>query len=300
MITKAPVLFLIFNRPRETETVFAAIKKAKPTKLFIAADGPRENVVGDAEKCGTTRMITENIDWPCEVERLYRNKNLGCKKAVSGALKWFFQNVNEGIILEDDCLPDKSFFRYCDELLIKYRNNNQIGIIGGNNFSRKSASSDSYYFSLYPQMWGWATWRRVWKSYDIKMRKWPKLDTENWLNGVFPKVNQTIYWWSIFDSTYRGKVDTWDYQWVFSSWIKGYLNIVPGVNLVKNIGFGNQATHLKKKRTEYNRKINSLVFPISHPLRILRNIKADKFEEKRLYNNVNFSIGIKWYLSRIF
>lgn len=297
MITKVPVLFLIFNRPSETKIVFDAIKKSKPTQLFIAADGPRENVKGEKELCNMTREITENINWPCKVKRLYRKNNLGCKKAVSGAMRWFFKNVEEGIILEDDCLPDLSFFKYCEELIVKYRHNKSIGIIGGNNFSGNSTTKDSYYFSLFSQMWGWATWRRVWKNYDIKMRKWPDLNRRNWLNTLFPELTQVIYWWSIFDSTYRGKVDTWDYQWVFSSWVKGYLNIVPRVNLVKNIGFGNQATHLKEKRVEHNQKINKITFPLRYPNKIERNFKADNLEEKHLYNYVNLYIRLKWYLT---
>ncbi|HJY98755.1 MAG TPA: hypothetical protein VJ227_03505 [Patescibacteria group bacterium] len=300
MITRSPILFLIFNRPAETKTVFAEIRKARPTHLFIAADGPRSGVSGEKEKCEAVRKITENIDWRCDVKRLYRKNNLGCKRAISGALGWFFQNVKEGIILEDDCLPDKSFFRYCEELLIKYRNNKNIGVIGGNNFSRNPKLPDSYYFSLYPQMWGWATWRRVWKNYDIAMKKWPRLGGNNWLNGLFPVSAQATYWWSIFDSTFRGKVDTWDYQWVFSSFINGYLNITPNVNLVRNIGFGDQATHLRKTRLEYSRKTNRMMFPMRHPDRVVRNLNADKLEAKYLYNYVSPFVRLKWLFTRGF
>lgn len=302
MISKfnTPILFLIFNRPVTTRKVFDEIRKVKPTRLYIAADGPRESVVGERQKCDEARAVTEKIDWPCKVMRLYRNKNLGCKKAVSGAIGWFFKNVEEGIILEDDCLPDQSFFRYCEELLIRYRHDDGVGIINGNNFSQKKHLNYSYYFSFYLQMWGWATWRRTWNNYDLEMKKWPQLNKENWLGGLFSKWTQSVYWWSIFDSTYRGKVDTWDYQWVFSSWVRNYLNITPRVNLVKNIGFGRDAAHLRKTRKKYIAKRYKMAFPMAHPLEIERNVSADKFEEESLYNDIGLISYIKWIAIRIF
>lgn len=298
MTTSAPVLFLIFNRPKETKAVFAAIRMAKPKTLFVAADGPREKVFGEEKKCEAARKITEKVDWPCKVKRLYRKNNLGCKKAVSDAVTWFFQNVKEGIVLEDDCLPNKSFFRFCEDLLKKYRNDSRVGIIGGTNFSGIPVET-SYYFSIYPQIWGWATWRRTWKNYDVKMKNWPKLDRKNWLNKLFSDWHQVIYWWSVFDSTYRGRVDTWDYQLVFSCLVKNLVNVVPKVNLVKNIGFGGEATHLKKLRSEFTRKVVELSFPLRHPKKIEQNMAADKVEAVNMYSQINSVVKVKWLLFRL-
>ena len=155
------VLFIIFNRPETTQRVFDAIRLAKPTRLYIAADGPRENKTGEKELCEQARKIAQNVDWDCEVKTLFQKENLGCGKAVSHAISWFFENEDMGIILEDDCLPHQSFFKYCEELLEKYKNNDRIGIISGNNFQKKrKIGSFSYYFSDIVNIWGWATWAR--------------------------------------------------------------------------------------------------------------------------------------------
>ena len=168
-----PILFLVFNRPDTTSKVFQRIREIQPLKLFIAADGPRPEKEGEKEKCETVkRSVLENIDWPCEVKTLFRNNNLGCGKAVSNAITWFFQNVEEGIILEDDILPDKSFFNFCKDLLEKYRYDERIKVIGGSNIHKKAGIKDSYYFSSICRIWGWASWRRVW---TMERRCW------NWM-----------------------------------------------------------------------------------------------------------------------
>lgn len=171
-----PVLLLIFNRPDTTQRVFHEIRGASPLQLFISADGPRENKPGEFEKCQITRDIVRQVDWDCEVYTNFRDKNLGCKIAVSSAIDWFFENVEEGIILEDDCLPSFSFFRFCEELLEKYRDDERIMQIGGTNLlSEWQRSDDSYYFSKYGAIWGWATWRRAWQYYDVNMKLWPEV-----------------------------------------------------------------------------------------------------------------------------
>src|SRR3989344_1301108 len=185
MAIKPPILFLVFNRPQLTKKVFSEIRRFKPKKLFISADGPRSGNSQDRILCKRVRKITEKVDWPCEVKRLYRDGNLGCKNSISKALSWFFENENEGIILEDDCLPDTTFFQFCGEMLEKYRHNKDVGIISGDNFIKGSTIEDSYYFSNYFHMWGWATWKRSWKSYDLTMRKWPKLNKDKWLEQLF-------------------------------------------------------------------------------------------------------------------
>ena len=163
----APILFLIFNRPQLTARVFAAIREAQPSQLYVAADGPRSNRPGEADLCEQARRVINGVDWPCEVKTLYRQENLGCRQAVSSAITWFFDNVEAGVVLEDDCLPIESFFRFCSELLIRYRDDTRIGMISGNNHGfRIYDDSLSYSFSKHGAIWGWASWRRAWRLYD--------------------------------------------------------------------------------------------------------------------------------------
>lgn len=283
-----PILFLIFNRPDTTKKVFAAIRKVKPKQLFIAADGPRENKISEKEKCGEAREITEKIDWPCKVKRLYRNKNLGCKLAVSGAIDWFFKNVEEGIILEDDCLPGEDFFVFCKQMLLKYRNDPKIMHISGDNYQDdNNKEENSYYFSKYSQSWGWATWRRAWKKYDVNMKDWTMMKNDKKLNKFFDSFLEKQYWSAMLDLTFFGKIDTWDYQWQYICWKNKALSILPGVNLVENIGFGRGATHTIKDSLKLQRNIEKMIFPLLIPDTEDRDIKKDKNDSK-----VTFGINI--------
>ncbi len=182
-----PILLLAFNRPNQTRRVFDAIKAIQPTKFYFAADGPREGRAEEAILCQTVRTsILENIDWDCEVKTLFRDKNLGCKYAVSSAISWFFENEPEGIILEDDCLPDASFFPFCAELLEKYRHDDRIMMISGDNYQKDKLRTDySYYFTRYNQIWGWASWRRVWNLYDVEMKLLPEILEKGYLYDIF-------------------------------------------------------------------------------------------------------------------
>lgn len=251
---ETPILFLIFNRPDTTEKVFAEIKKQKPKYLFIAADGPRKDKEGELAKCELTRkVVLDHVDWKCEVKTLFRSENLGCGLAVSEAITWFFDNVEQGIILEDDCLPHPTFFNYCEILLNRYKGDNEIMTISGNNFQDGIQRGDgSYYFSKYTHIWGWATWRRAWLQYDFYMEKWPNyLENKLWTkcNG---NTEQYFYWKSVFEKTYKGEINTWDYQLAFASWCENNLNILPNVNLVENIGFGADATHTKDGNNKFS------------------------------------------------
>jgi hypothetical protein len=203
-----PILFLIFNRPDTTQKVFNEIRKIKPRQLFVAADGPREDHPEDKEKCEQTRKIIDQVDWDCEVKTLFRDKNLGCKHAVSGAINWFFKNVEQGIILEDDCLPDQSFFGFCQELLNKYKNNKQIFNISGNNFQDGMWRGDgSYYFSKYFHCWGWATWADRWQNYfDIKMKNYPKFKEEKRIKELFSSKREIKFRMKNFENVYNNKM----------------------------------------------------------------------------------------------
>jgi hypothetical protein len=284
----SPVLFLIFNRPDTTRQVFNEIRKAKPTQLFVAADGARKDNPADNELCKKTREIIRQVDWDCTVTTLFRDENLGCKYGVSSAIDWFFSCVDEGIILEDDCIPDQSFFLFCQELLEKYRDDERIMMISGDNFQFGKRRSDySYYFSRHVHIWGWATWRRAWKHYDIDMKSWPEIKKRKWLKDIVKGNAAEKFWDKIFETTYLGKINTWDYQWVFSCWIQNGLTILPNVNLVKNIGFDENATHTKGKNKQANLPVSSVEVPLKNPDFIIIDNDADARTQVLLMQNKN-------------
>jgi hypothetical protein len=247
---ETPLLFLIFNRPDETEKVFEVIRKVAPKHLYIAADGPRKNKEGESELCERVRDIVSDIDWKCHVRTLYREKNLGCKEAVSEAINWFFKHEEQGIILEDDCVPDISFFPYCEQLLEKYKNDETIISIGGTNLGYQFPDDSSYGFSRFMNMWGWATWRRSANLIDYKMIAWKEKWFKRWFlqNRLQPSIfafdlNWIKYWKNYFNLVSSGKIDTWDYQWIFTQLKYQKLSVFPEKNLIKNVGFNNAATH---------------------------------------------------------
>lgn len=281
----SPVLFIIFNRPETTKVVFEAIRKAQPAKLYIAADGPRQGKAGEYERCQAARNIAINVDWECDVHSLFRDTNLGCKVAVSSAIDWFFENVEEGIILEDDCVPDISFFRYCDELLEKYRHDGRIGMISGDNFQFGRKRTDaSYYFSRFSHIWGWASWRRAWEIYDVEMSLWPKLRDSGFLEDLLDTREEVNYWADILQRTYAGQINTWDYQLMFSFWINGLLNILPCHNLVSNIGFNADGTHIKLIDSPLsNMESFPMKFPLIHPDFLIRDAVSDIYSARNTF-----------------
>jgi hypothetical protein len=277
----SPVALIIFNRPDTTERVFAEIAKVKPPKLLVVSDGPRGNRPGEAEKVAAARAIIKRVDWSCEVLTNFSEVNLGCKLRPSSGLDWVFEQVEEAIILEDDCLPDPSFFRFCQELLERYRHDQRIGMISGDNFQfGRRRNADSYYFSKYIHIWGWATWRDRWSgSYDVTMAKWPRIRDEGWLADMVGNTREAAYWKRIFEHVYRGEIDAWDYQWLFANWVEGRMSILPTVNLISNIGFDKNATHTTGVSDLANLARNPIVFPLTHPAGVFRNIQADQFSE---------------------
>ncbi|CAM4096214.1 hypothetical protein [Gillisia limnaea] len=280
-----PLLFIIFNRPEITQKVFEEIKKQKPKYLFVAADGPRENINDDFEKCTSARKIVlDGIDWDCEVKTLFRKENLGCGKGVSLAINWFFENVEQGIILEDDCLPNHSFFSFCEVLLEKYKYNEQIYAISGDNFQNGiSRGNASYFFSNYVFVWGWATWRRAWEKYDFNMEELDQFKKNNSICKIDKRKKFRDYWLNIFEEVAKKNIDTWDYQWVFSIWKNNALTILPNTNLISNIGFGENATHTKGSSPFANLETVEIGV-ISHPDKIIVNKKADDYASDLVYN----------------
>ncbi|GAA6764466.1 nucleotide-diphospho-sugar transferase [Flavobacterium johnsoniae] len=281
---ETPILFLIFNRIDTASRVFEEIKKQKPKFLYIAADGARKHIDGEYEKCRKTReIIINNIDWDCEVKTLFRDENFGCGLAVSEAITWFFENVEQGIILEDDCLPHFSFFKYCEELLNKYKENESVFAIGGSNLQGgKQIGNASYFFSQYAYIWGWATWKRSWDLYDFELKKLDEFKNNKIINKVDNRAVFSDYWISIFEQVKNKKIDTWDYQWNFCVWNNQGVTIVPNVNLISNIGFGEDATHTIEESPFDSMKTNEIA-EIIHPRKIKFNKNADKYITRTAY-----------------
>jgi len=275
-----PVLFLVFKK-----RVFQEIRKARPTHLYISADGPRQDVEREVKKVSLVREISLKIDWDCEVKTLFREQNLGCKNAVSSAITWFFENEEEGIILEDDCLPDPSFFPYCHDLLQKFRDDTRVMMISGNNFQKDNDQTEySYYFSRYTHIWGWATWRRAWKHWNSELVDWQKLKEQRFLRyAIGSNDDFEAYWSCAFDKYSEGKIDTWAYPWLFASWVQHGLTILPNVNLVSNIGFGEGSTHTREVTELSEIPTEHMNFPLKHRAIMVRNACADRYTDKYVY-----------------
>lgn len=277
----SPIVFIIFNRPDTTQQVFDVIRRAKPSKLLVIADGPRKNRVGEAEKCAATRTIVEQVDWDCEIFRNYSTDNLGCANRVSSGLNWAFDIVEEAIILEDDCVPDPTFFQYCDELLTHYRHDERIMSVCGLSVPASQRRDNySYHFSRYQRCWGWASWRRAWQHYDLEMKLWPTARDSGLLKDILLDEKALKFWTKKFQSVFDKSIDTWDYQWTFACWMQNGLNILPDVNLIHNIGFGADATHTTSASPPTQLTIQSMQFPLSHPPFIVRDHKADAFIQR--------------------
>jgi len=279
-----PIAFLIFNRPATTRRVFDAIARARPSKLLLIADGPRAGHSADRANIRASREIVDRIDWPCEVLKNYSDVNLGCRNRVSSGIDWVFSEVEEAIILEDDCVPDPSFFSFCEAMLARYRDDERVMHVSGDNFQRGTRRSrHSYYFSRIAHVWGWATWRRAWKKYDVAMAAWPELRFKGIARQIFPAANQAAFWERILDDAHSGAVDTWDVQWVLTCWAHGGLSIVPEMNLVSNIGAGEEATHTKLDAWYMNLPTCELG-EITHPEFCLPNADADDFTMKEHFS----------------
>jgi hypothetical protein len=274
-MNRAPVAFFIFNRPTETARVFEQIREARPRTLLVIADGPRHDAERDLVE--RTRSVVQKVDWPCDVRINASSTNLGCRRRISSGLDWVFNEVNEAIILEDDCLPDPTFFRFCDEMLDRYRDEPRVMHVGGTNFQLgERPVRESYYFSAINQIWGSATWGRAWRQhYDVNMSRWPDFRETNFLSDLIgEEIAAKVK--TGFDGVHSGKVDTWDNQWTFAMWLAQGLAVLPSVNLISNIGFGPDATHTKKANSAIaNQPTEPMDFPLKHPTTIERNRDAD-------------------------
>ena len=283
-----PILFLIFRRPDVTVRVFEEIRKQQPRQLFIAADGGR--TPEEHERCELTRQsVLDMIDWECDVKTLFRSENLGCRKAVSFAITWFFEHVEMGIILEEDCLPHPSFFPYCEELLKRYKDDTRIMCISGDNFQNgQERGNADYYFSNIMHCWGWASWRRAWKLNDAKMDNYQYFKNENIISNIYSDTNIQAWLISTLDSVYEQRLSSWAFIWFYSILCNNGLNILPNKNLVSNIGFDEESTHCRDSNSAasnmqaYELKIKN------HPNVFVVDSEADMYT---FYNHMGISKG---------
>jgi hypothetical protein len=283
---KTPVVLIIFNRPHHTEKVFEVVRQAQPAKLLVIADGPRPHRSEDQEKCAATRAIIERVDWDCQVFKNYSDINLTCDSRIIDGLNWVFDTVEEAIILEDDCIPHPTFFPYCEALLDRYRHDERIMNISGQNvlFGRQRTEY-SYYFSRFTLCWGWATWKRSWQYFDIDLKLWPKIRDKRFMTDILEDPYAVKVWQRTAQMLYDGQLTGWDFKWMFACWLQNGLCIIPNGNLVTNIGYGLEATHIHNENDPYIKMATEAMnFPLKQPPFVIRDLEADKFTQRTLFD----------------
>lgn len=270
-----PILLITFNRLEESQAVMRQIRQVKPSRLYLASDGPRLRRSGEsAVVAEIRRRLISMVDWQCDVKTLWREENLGCKMGVSGAITWFFQNEESGIILEDDCVPSLSFFPFCSHLLNRYRYDTSVmGVCADYRPLTSPVPSNSYSRISVPLIWGWASWRRVWAQYDVEIKSWDG-DMERFPQLANLDARCRAYWKLSFDRVQQGLVDTWDFQFAYTVLSAGGCFLHPFRNLVTNIGFGSKASHT---RNVYDDTANLSRGDVSFPLREIPDFGYDHF-----------------------
>ncbi|MBI9084496.1 MAG: hypothetical protein JEZ11_12925 [Desulfobacterales bacterium] len=272
------IAYIVFNRPNLTKQTFGVIREQRPSQLFIIADGPRSGHPTDSERCAKVREIVKCVDWPCHVYRNYSEINLGLKSRVSSGLDWVFSQVERAIVLEDDCMAHPDFFNFCDVLLERYATDERVWVVTGNNFQNGRKRGDAtYYFSKYNHCWGWASWRRAWQNYHGDLSFWPEWKNSSDWTAKTPNPIERRYWDSIFDRVFADKIDSWANPWTASIWYHGGLTATPNVNLVSNIGFGDNGTHTKSFDSRLSELPVHSIAELTHPIRIEQNILADNY-----------------------
>ncbi|MFN8003666.1 MAG: glycosyltransferase family 2 protein [Acidobacteriota bacterium] len=280
---KTPVALIIFNRPDLAARTLAAIAAARPETLLVIADGPRPDRPEDVERCAQTRAVIEHVDWECKVLTNFAETNLGCGLRPLTGINWVFEQVEDAIILEDDCLPHPTFFPYCEELLARYRDDERVMMIGGLNFLGKwQTPYQNYHFSYFGSSWGWASWRRAWRLNDYEMKLWPTVLEARLLEQMFPDPVHCQYWKDTFQRVYDQQIaGVWDYQWLLACWINSGFRIFPEVNLISNLGFRDDATHTFGDGPYANMPTVGVRLPLQHPPFVMRSAEADALIAER-------------------
>ena len=281
MTLNVPVVIIVYNRPKQTKRLLKKLEIIKPHNLIVVSDGPKKNPL-DKKKILEVKKITHNINWNCKKIYIHSNHNLGLKKRIYSGLNIVFKKFDKAIILEDDCLPNDSFFYFCDQLLKIYKRNEKISSISGNNFNN-ILISESFYFSKYSSIWGWATWRRSWKKFDIKIKFWPKYKKSKKWKKDCPNIVERIFWEKIFDKVYKNEINSWAYPYLLNNFYLNRLTIVPRYNLVKNIGFGKNATNTNKHDKLFFPGQKKIEKKLKIPKEIFQNYKADKIDFGNVY-----------------
>ena len=304
ILINTAVALIVFNRPETTRKVLEAIRLAAPKYLYVIADGPRKGNLNDEKQCQLVKDVIDEVDWDCEVIKNYSDINLGCGKRPASGIDWVFEQEDECIILEDDCLPTPSFFSFCENLLKKYRYDKRVMMISGNHhLLQKQDVEDSYFFSRHTQTWGWATWKRAWNYYDYDMASWPKVKKSNLLESIYNSKRCARSWTKLFDQCYQDKnKDYWDFQWTFCCLAQNALNIIPDRNLVSNIGFGHEGgTHFAGSDAPFaNLPVCEMVFPLRHPTVMVPNFKADHQIQIDVYGQISLPKRIAKKFKSIF
>ncbi|MDG1873864.1 MAG: glycosyltransferase family 2 protein [Mariniblastus sp.] len=308
MPLKTPIAFCIFNRPALTAKVFESIRKVAPERLLVIGDGPRAGNREDELRVRQSRAVLERIDWKCKLETNLSDKNLGCKSRMASGLTWAFEQSEELIILEDDCQPDPTFFSFCEQLLERYRHDDRVMMISGNNFQPKSPhdsdpaqqqAAESYYFSRWPHIWGWASWRRAWNHFDVNIESWPQTKQRGQLKDLFRSDEEYQHWASLFDQVHAGKIDTWDFSWAYAFWRNKGLSILPTSNLISNLGFGPSATHTVDVNSKLANLKTERIETIIHPDHVEPNLAADLYTWENIISPPSPTREIhnrpKWY-----
>jgi hypothetical protein len=301
-----PILFIIYKNPKVTKLVFEKIREIKPSVLYISSDGPKENSFAEeVREINETRKIIENIDWDCKVYKKYEKINLGCKLGVSSAISWLFETEENGIILEYDCIPDLSFFRFCEILLEKYKDNEKIFSISGNNFdfgniNELNNDKNSYHFSHILKLWGWATWKRAWKFFDIELKDFNHFKKQNTIKDLILNKDHQNYWLDKINEVHVGiNNSTWGFIWLYTLLNNKAYCITPNINLVSNIGFGDEATHAKDSTSIFSNMKTGSIQTINHPTIIEPNFESDSIFTEFLLKSekISFYSRIKKYFS---
>ena len=302
-----PILFIIYRRPETTRKVFEAIRRARPAQLFISQDAPRPDRPDQLAAHKEAREIATAVDWPCEVHTLFFDTYQGIVPGFTGSLNWFFEQVEEGIMLEDDEIPDPTFFPFCAEMLEKYRHDERVMSITGSNALEhydKPYQKDSYYFLSVPTVWGMATWRRAWKQYDPDVTRWPEVRDSKLLYEILPSPSAAFYFSQKFQGYYEHKINSWDGQWVFACLANKGLSIYPTRNLISNIGFNDvNAFHgVSSDALWGDLPIEPIAFPLVHPAKVEVNKVWDEYAVRARYRRVDFGWRekVKWALKSSF
>ncbi len=281
---KIPVIFIIFNRPEQALESFQAIKRYKPERLYIAADGPRTHKQGENEKCNKTRhLILNEIDWECDVRKLFRTENVGCGRGVSEGISWMFETEEYGAIIEDDCIVSDDFFPFCEEMLYRYKDEDTVAMVNCFAPNYSNNTSNEYYFTGYPSICAWATWRRAWKNIDFEMKSWPKQRMQVFKR--FTPIEACIHY-LLWDKLYRKfknrkKSNAWDFQWSIYIFMNNKLCVELKANLVKNIGFGEDSTNCSDSNSPLaDASFGKLLLPLKHPQTISWDEKHEKQRSK--------------------